>query len=124
MGQTRIKVRKRNYTLNKDGSKTVRMALEAAEVIERQFQKFREKFGREPGPNDPIFFDEDADTPQQYGPEKIEEYTQTVTKLMAEVGVGPAVIYAFHKTGRMVSEKNAQFLTDAELQEWNDAVDE
>ncbi len=29
-----------------------------------------------------------------------------------------------NKTGRIVTENNIQFLTDAELQEWNDAVDE
>ena len=29
-----------------------------------------------------------------------------------------------NKTGRIVTETNAQFLTDAELQEWHDAVDE
>jgi len=27
------------------------------------------------------------------------------------------------KTGRIVTKDNAQFLTDAELQEWNDAID-
>jgi len=33
------------------------------------------------------------------------------------------MVYAMNKTGRIVTETNAQFLTDAELQEWNDAVD-
>jgi hypothetical protein len=28
------------------------------------------------------------------------------------------------KTGRIVTETNVHFLTGAELQEWNDAVDE
>jgi hypothetical protein len=32
--------------------------------------------------------------------------------------------YAMNKTGRIVTETNLHFLTDAELQEWNDAVDE
>jgi hypothetical protein len=36
----------------------------------------------------------------------------------------PAIVYAMNKTGRIVTEDNSQFLTDAELQEWNDAVDE
>jgi hypothetical protein len=31
---------------------------------------FVEKFGREPGPNDPVFFDPDADTPQPFPCEK------------------------------------------------------
>ena len=29
-----------------------------------------------------------------------------------------------NKTGRIVTEANLEFLTDSELQEWHDAVDE
>jgi len=29
-----------------------------------------------------------------------------------------------NKTGRIVTEQNMRFLTDADIQEWNDAVDE
>jgi len=36
----------------------------------------------------------------------------------------PTIVYAMNKTGRMVTETNVHFLTDTELQEWNDAVDE
>ena len=32
--------------------------------------------------------------------------------------------YAMNKTGRIVTETNLKFLTDSDLQEWNDAVDE
>jgi hypothetical protein len=39
-------------------------------------------------------------------------------------GIDPAIVYAMNKTGRIVTETNVHFLTDAELQEWNDAVDE
>ena len=39
-------------------------------------------------------------------------------------GIDPAIVYAVNKTGRIVTETNVHFLTDAELQEWNDAVDE
>jgi hypothetical protein len=31
--------------------------------------------------------------------------------------IDPAMVYAMNKTGRIVTETNAQFLTDAELQE-------
>ena len=33
------------------------------EAIVRQLKLFKEKFGREPGPKDPIFFDPDCDVP-------------------------------------------------------------
>jgi len=36
----------------------------------------------------------------------------------------PALVYAMNKTGRIVTEQNMRFLTDADIQEWNDAVDE
>src|SRR5205809_2859164 len=39
-------------------------------VLEDQRRKFIEKFGRDPGPGGPVFFDPRADTPQ---PLKIEE---------------------------------------------------
>jgi hypothetical protein len=39
-------------------------------------------------------------------------------------GIDPAIVYAMNKAGRIVTETNVPFLTDAELQEWNDAVDE
>jgi hypothetical protein len=39
-------------------------------------------------------------------------------------GIDPAIVYAMNKTDRVVTETNVHFLTDAELQEWNDAVDE
>jgi hypothetical protein len=39
-------------------------------------------------------------------------------------GIDPALVYAMNKTGRIVTEQNMRFLTDVEIQEWNDAVDE
>lgn len=34
------------------------------EALQEQLESFRRKFGRDPGPNDPIFFDPDADEPR------------------------------------------------------------
>jgi hypothetical protein len=34
------------------------------------------------------------------------------------------MIYAYQKTGRIVTLKNSELLTKAELKEWSDAVDE
>ena len=36
---------------------------ELAEAMEQQMRSFKEKFGREMGPDDPIFFDPDCDIP-------------------------------------------------------------
>ena len=33
----------------------IRLPDEAVEIMKRQLERFRDKFGREPGPTDPIF---------------------------------------------------------------------
>ncbi|MDQ4032143.1 MAG: hypothetical protein M3332_07725 [Actinomycetota bacterium] len=47
------------------------------EMMERQAQRFQDKFGRDPRPEDPIFFDLDADAPRPLD-------LDTVTREMAE----------------------------------------
>jgi len=43
--------------------KAYKLDQESYEAIVRQRKLFIEKFGREPGPKDPIFFDPDCDVP-------------------------------------------------------------
>ena len=43
---------------------------------------------------------------------------------MTDVGISQAMIFAFRRTGRIVTETNKHLLTAEELREWNDAVDE
>jgi hypothetical protein len=95
-----------------------------AEAIAKQKQLFRERFGREPGPDDPLFFDPDASIPQFLSDDSQETTWKILLQAAAESGMPPAIVYAMNKTGRIVTEDNSQFLTDAELQECNDAVDE
>ena len=56
-----------------DGTRTLRLSPELADAMQEQRKRFIRKFGREPGPNDPIFFDPDADTPQPYPEGKYSE---------------------------------------------------
>ena len=83
-----------------------------------------EKFGREPGPEDPLFFDPGIAMPQFLSVESQEEVRKSLLQAAGDSAIDPAIVYAMNKTGRIVTETNAQFLTDAELQEWHDAVDE
>jgi hypothetical protein len=39
--------------------------------LDRQLLAFRERFGRDPGPGDPIFFDPDASEPTQLSKEQL-----------------------------------------------------
>jgi len=43
---------------------------------------------------------------------------------MHKAGVYAAVIYAYQKTGRLITRENRKHLTKAELKEWNVALDE
>ncbi len=97
---------------------------EIRSLIERQRTEFKKKFGREPGPDDPIFFDPDSDEPAPISQKKQVEYDRVLVAAMIKVGVDPALIYAFKKTGRIVTEKNQHFLSKREMAEWTDAVEE
>ncbi len=102
-------------------SQRIPLSPEALEAIERQLEAFRRKFGRDPNDNDPILFDPDADEPVPLSDEK---YERMMIEAMAGVGISQAMIFAFKRTGRIVTERNKHLLTPEELREWNDAVDE
>jgi len=42
-------------------------------ILQEQRRAFMEKFGREPGPADPVFFDPTCDTPTPLTEEKLED---------------------------------------------------
>ena len=101
--------------------KHIYLSTEGQQLIERQLEAFREKFGRYPGPDDPVFFDPNENTPV---PLIEEEYERAVVAGMPQAGLDPAVIYAFKRTGRMVTNSNQHLLSKKRLRQWNDAIDE
>src|SRR5580658_2320359 len=117
----RIGRRKRQVDQNEN---SIPINQETAEIIAQQKKLFREQFGREPGPDDPLFFDPDGAAPQFLSDERTDEIWKSLLQAAGDSGIDPAIIYAMNKTGRIVTETNVHLLTDAELQEWNDAVDE
>jgi hypothetical protein len=42
----------------------------------------------------------------------------------AKEGIDPAFIYAFKRTGTIVTESNKHRLTEKQLRQWNEAIDE
>ena len=117
----RIGLRKRQVDQNEN---SIPINQETAEIIFRQKKLFREQFGREPGPDDPLFFDPSVAVPQFLSDESTDEIWKRLLQAAGDSGIDPAIVYAMNKTGRMVTEANLEFLSDWELQEWNDAVDE
>jgi integrase len=106
---------------HKSERRSVPLPPEAQEAIKRQFAAFREKFGREPGPDDPVFFDPVADTPIQM-PEEI--FRTEMNRAAAAAGIDPAWIYAMNKTGMMVTEMNKHQWSERDLAEWDAAIEE
>src|SRR5689334_7079304 len=68
---------------------------EKTKIYRQQTDAFRRKFGREMGPEDPFFFDPDADTPQFRSPQDADLAIDLLAQLMGEAGVDAAAIYAF-----------------------------
>src|SRR5579872_3897700 len=93
-------------------------------LLDEQRVAFRKKFGREPEPTDPIFFDPECAYPRPQGQQQQDHFEQEILAAMVEVGIDPAMIYAFKKTGRIVTAHNQQFLSKEELAEWENAIDE
>jgi len=94
---------------------------ELAALLQQQRQRFIEKFGRPPGPEDPVFFNPFAEQPEQINPEVVEHH---LLEAMTKAGVHPSLMYAYQKTHRLVTRDNQQFLTAADLKEWQDAIEE
>src|ERR1700730_15236633 len=88
---------------------------DTAEGLKEQFRKFKEKFGRPPAPDDPIFFDPAADEPCPMIDEVIDQH---MLEAMHKVQTHPAIIHAYQATGRLATKKNWKNLTRAQLKEW------
>jgi hypothetical protein len=119
----RIGRRKRSHQVG-EAEKIIQINRETAVIIAQQKKLVREQFGREPGPDDPLFFEPGVAVPQFLSDESSDEIWKSLLQAAGDSGIDPAIVYAMNKTGRIVTETNVHSLTDAELQEWNDAVDE
>jgi hypothetical protein len=53
-------------------ARRIKMSPEVTRIMRDRRARFIEKFGREPGPNDPVFFDPNADVPTPWSPEKLQ----------------------------------------------------
>jgi hypothetical protein len=104
------------YVQAEDGevAKSVPVDAEVREALDEQRRRFVEEFGREPGPDDKVFFDAPP----------LEHFEAEIVKAMEAAGVNPAVIYAYQRTGLIVSEKNQHLIPDADLVEWQAGIEE
>ena len=75
-------------------SGVVPMTPRVYEALLKQRKAFVEKFGREPGPDDPVFFDPDKDLPAPIDPARLDE---DLEKAIRDAGIDPAKAEAIRK---------------------------
>lgn len=88
----------------------------ALEVLDRGRQEFITHFEREPCNGDPIFLAKYLASPEDLEIEGAE--------LLGKSGASPALVYAYKKTGYILTEENSKIATGAAIQEWEDAIRE
>ena len=95
-----------------------------AEALKALDEPFRKRFSREPGPEDPMFLDPDADQPRVPTKAQKQEIIDAMHQIILNAGIDPAFAYAFRKTGFLLMEENMKHMTPAELAEWDAAIEE
>ena len=93
-------------------SREIPISDEMRELLELQKQRFIDKHGRPPGPEDQVFEE----------PAEIMEHR--IVEGMKAAGVRPAIIYAFEKTGVIVTEDNQHMIPNADLDAFSAAYEE
>jgi len=104
--------------------KKIPISPETAKLLKKQLKAFRKKYHRDPGPDDPVFFDPTADSPQPMPEPVASSMLASILKAAREANIRPEILYAMKKTGRIVTAQNAQYLTPEELAEWDAAIGE
>ena len=83
---------------------------------------FTKKFGRGPGPGDPVFFDPNADTPRTLD---MEWYLETHLKTMVRANLPPDLWYASMKTGGLFpTPRDLDKMGPEDKEAWGDAMEE
>jgi hypothetical protein len=90
----------------------VPLPAQARPILEAQRQQFRQRLGRDPGPDD-LFFGDAA---------LLEQVEHEIVEAMKRAGLDPAFIYAFEQTGLLVSADNQHLIPEQDLRAWQAAI--
>ncbi len=85
------------------------------------FEAFRKKFGRDPLPHEPLFFDPDKDVPTAL---ELDDPDDQILEAMRLAGIAPHFIYAYHKTGLILTEDDRDIYPEETAREYQAAIDE
>ena len=86
------------------------------ELLNEMDEEFKRHFERPPRGNDALFL-----AKHYYSEDDVKRKT---IEAMEKTGMDPAFIYAYRKTGYLLTETSKDRATGAAIKEWNDAVDE
>jgi hypothetical protein len=92
-------------------------------VLKRQLELFRMKFGRDPGGDDPLFFDPDAPGPDPV-PIADDQINREMRKAFAATSFPPQFVYAWEKTGILVGEKGYRRMRPEDRAQYDAAIRE
>jgi hypothetical protein len=108
-------------TKNADGSYQVTLPPEVVQAVRQQADSFREKFGRDMGRDDPVFFDPDADEPVALSEARYNELFQEVAENIEDPELR-ACAFAWADVGYIVTEENQHLFTAHEVEAFGKAV--
>src|SRR5262249_42064417 len=106
----------KGFTWTEDGEgnviRAVPLSAEAVALGGERRGDIRQRFGRNPGPDERLFFEDRS----------LEQVEHQVVEAMKRAGIDPALIYAFEQTGLLVSEENETLISENDLRAWQEAV--
>ncbi|MGW3291048.1 hypothetical protein ACWDR3_41085 [Streptomyces sp. NPDC001002] len=85
------------------------------EAMEGQRAAFEEKFGLSPGPDDPVFFDPEADEPRPLPQDALHRVMDEVLEAAERSGLDPAFVHAYRSTAH--DGREAEGFTGGDLGE-------
>ena len=83
--------RKRSHQVG-EAEKIIPINHESAEIIAQQKKLFREQFGREPEPDDPLFFESGVAAPQFLSDESTDEIWKSLLQAAGDSGIDPGCV--------------------------------
>ena len=84
-------------------------------VIRQQLAAFRKKFGRDPLPHEPVFFDPDEDVPTPLTEEKL---MMDFLEAMNLADLPPQIAYAIERTGLVLMEGAEDHYPADAVEDW------
>jgi hypothetical protein len=105
---------RKRYRFGRDASgavvRQVDLVPEATELFKEAFETYRELYGRDPRPTDPVFSFSMSSAENVY----------TMAREFLRAGVPPDLVYAFCRTeGLLPTEENSDFISEKDLQDFS-----